>query len=303
MDQVVVYMTSRLWRNAGERFRDRERLRKAAVGIAPVSGPDLDCSSADGRMLAGILGEVDEHESGVKAERVARAAEKRAQDGQPKGGGAVRVAPGADLRRPGPQALVPRCRGARGCGGRARDRGPPAGGGQPEPHRAGPDVARGPQPEEQGLDTKLGAQGRSEARQRSSGRSPTRGAGPGRLAALIREDEHARVTALLGDPSRHHSRPGPLSTCSRWQLAQRLDTLGVVKPPLQWSHQSSRTGSSNPCAGCPLNPPRRHAGRGRCAPRNSPGDRASSSSTYTTRLSAARSNELRATLVARANSR
>jgi site-specific DNA recombinase len=50
-----------------------------------VKGSDLDLSSAAGRMYAGMLGEFDTAESEVKAERVARAAQQRAEEGRANG--------------------------------------------------------------------------------------------------------------------------------------------------------------------------------------------------------------------------
>lgn len=85
VDRVATYMTSRLWRNRRERADGIEKLRGAKVGIVAVKGPDLDLSTAAGRMLAGLLGEFDTMESEVKAERVARASEQRAKDGQANG--------------------------------------------------------------------------------------------------------------------------------------------------------------------------------------------------------------------------
>jgi site-specific DNA recombinase len=85
VDVVVVYMTSRLWRNRRERAEGIELLARHRVRLLAVKGPDLDLSSAAGRMLAGLLGEVDTHESEQKRERVARAALQRAQEGRPNG--------------------------------------------------------------------------------------------------------------------------------------------------------------------------------------------------------------------------
>jgi DNA invertase Pin-like site-specific DNA recombinase len=83
--RIVVYMTSRLWRNRRERAEAIERLARARLSIVAVKGPDLDLASAAGRMLAGVLGEMDTHESEVKGERVARAALERAQEGRANG--------------------------------------------------------------------------------------------------------------------------------------------------------------------------------------------------------------------------
>ena len=85
-DRVITYMTSRLWRNRGERADGIEKLRAAAVGVVAVQGPDLDLTTAAGRMLAGLLGEFDTHESEVKAERISRASQQRAEEGRPNGG-------------------------------------------------------------------------------------------------------------------------------------------------------------------------------------------------------------------------
>lgn len=86
VDRIVVYMTSRLWRSRKERAGAMETLERLRVGVAAVSGPELDFTTASGRMVAGILGEFDTAESAIKSERVARAAEQRAQEGRPSGG-------------------------------------------------------------------------------------------------------------------------------------------------------------------------------------------------------------------------
>jgi site-specific DNA recombinase len=85
VDRIVAYQQSRLWRNRKERADAIERLRARRVAVICVKGPELDLSSASGRMLAGLLGEFDTHESEVKGERVARAALARAQAGQANG--------------------------------------------------------------------------------------------------------------------------------------------------------------------------------------------------------------------------
>jgi hypothetical protein len=51
LDRVIVYMSARLWRNRGERADGIERLAKARVSVTATKGPDLDLSSATGRML------------------------------------------------------------------------------------------------------------------------------------------------------------------------------------------------------------------------------------------------------------
>lgn len=86
IDRVLVWQTSRLWRNRAERARDIDTFAAARVGIIAVKGPDLDLSTAYGRGMAGLLGEFDTMESEVKSERVAAAAADRARRGVPNGG-------------------------------------------------------------------------------------------------------------------------------------------------------------------------------------------------------------------------
>ncbi len=85
VDWIVAYGLSRLWRNRRERADGIEALSKAQVGVALVKGSDLDLTNAQGRMYAGIVGEFDTAESEIKAERVARAASQRAQEGRANG--------------------------------------------------------------------------------------------------------------------------------------------------------------------------------------------------------------------------
>lgn len=85
IDWVVTYGLARLWRNRRERAHAIETLSQARVSVALVKGSDLDLTSAAGRMYAGILGEFDTAESEIKAERVARAASQRAQEGRANG--------------------------------------------------------------------------------------------------------------------------------------------------------------------------------------------------------------------------
>ena len=86
LDRIVVFHSSRLWRNRTERAGDIDALAKLRVGIIAVKGPDLDLSTAYGRGLAGLLGEFDTMESEVKGERVTAAAADRARMGRPNGG-------------------------------------------------------------------------------------------------------------------------------------------------------------------------------------------------------------------------
>jgi DNA invertase Pin-like site-specific DNA recombinase len=84
-DQIVTYGLSRIWRNRRERAEAIEVLSMSRTSVALVKGSDLDLTSAAGRMLAGVLGEFDTAESEIKAERVARAAQQRAEEGRANG--------------------------------------------------------------------------------------------------------------------------------------------------------------------------------------------------------------------------
>jgi site-specific DNA recombinase len=82
VDRIIVWHTSRLWRNRRERADGIERLRQARASVTSVKGMELDLTSASGRMIAGILGEFDTAESEVKGERVSAAARQRALQGR-----------------------------------------------------------------------------------------------------------------------------------------------------------------------------------------------------------------------------
>jgi len=69
IDVILVFQTSRFWRNRRERAEAIEILRKAGVSIIATRGPSLDMTTAYGRAMAGLLGEFDTMESEVKSER------------------------------------------------------------------------------------------------------------------------------------------------------------------------------------------------------------------------------------------
>ncbi|WP_299052138.1 recombinase family protein [uncultured Nocardioides sp.] len=85
VDVVVVFQTSRLWRNRRERAEGIELLRAHGVSVVATKGPSLDMSSAYGRGMAGLLGEFDTMESEVKGERVMAALQQNAQLGRSHG--------------------------------------------------------------------------------------------------------------------------------------------------------------------------------------------------------------------------
>lgn len=80
---ILVFHTSRLWRNRKERAEGIEILKDAGVSVLAVKGPSLDMSTAYGRGMAGLLGEFDTMESEIKSERQQLAHQARARAGLP----------------------------------------------------------------------------------------------------------------------------------------------------------------------------------------------------------------------------
>lgn len=83
VDCVVVYMLSRLWRNRAERAVGMEIFRKHGVSVLCVKGPEVDLTTASGRMMAGVLGEVDTFEVEQMAEREQRRMLQKVEQGVP----------------------------------------------------------------------------------------------------------------------------------------------------------------------------------------------------------------------------
>lgn len=84
--RIIVVHTSRLWRNRTERAHGIDTLGRARLIIHPIHGPELNLTTAAGRMVAGMLGEVDTGESETKAERIQDAARERAYEGRTNAG-------------------------------------------------------------------------------------------------------------------------------------------------------------------------------------------------------------------------
>ena len=82
LDVIVLFQSSRLWRNRAERAADIKILQDAAVSVVAVQGPSLDCSTAQGRAMAGLLGEFDTMESEIKGERQQMANRQAAMAGR-----------------------------------------------------------------------------------------------------------------------------------------------------------------------------------------------------------------------------
>ncbi len=82
VDVIIVYLLGRLWRNRRERAEGIEILRKHGVSVLCVKGPELDLTTAAGRLLAGLLGEVDTFEVEQMSEREQREMRQRVERGQ-----------------------------------------------------------------------------------------------------------------------------------------------------------------------------------------------------------------------------
>lgn len=82
-DRIVVYMTSRLWRSRTERAAAINKLGRLRIDIQAVRGPELNLSSAAGRVIADVLGSFDTLEAETMSERLQRAALQRATEGRP----------------------------------------------------------------------------------------------------------------------------------------------------------------------------------------------------------------------------
>ena len=86
VDVVLVYMLGRLWRNRAERAVGMEVFRQHGVSVLCAKGPQLDLSTAAGRMLAGVLGEFDTFEVEQMSEREQRKIRQNVEQGLPPSG-------------------------------------------------------------------------------------------------------------------------------------------------------------------------------------------------------------------------
>lgn len=81
IDVIVVTYLNRLWRNRRERAEGIEILRKHNVSVLCVKGPELDLTTATGRLLGGLLGEVDTFEVEQMMEKEQRKMQQSVQRG------------------------------------------------------------------------------------------------------------------------------------------------------------------------------------------------------------------------------
>lgn len=80
---IIAWDLTRLTRNARDRLRLIDTCSRHQVTIALVRGADIDPATPGGRLVAGVLGEVAEHEIAQKADRQRRAAQQAAEAGRP----------------------------------------------------------------------------------------------------------------------------------------------------------------------------------------------------------------------------
>jgi site-specific DNA recombinase len=84
-DVVIGWNMYRLLRTGRDKLRLIEACREHSVDICLVRGSDMNMSTPAGRLAAGILGEVAQHEIDEKGDRQKRANEQAAQKGKPAG--------------------------------------------------------------------------------------------------------------------------------------------------------------------------------------------------------------------------
>jgi site-specific DNA recombinase len=86
IDVILVVNADRLYRQLKDLLSLTKVLKAADVPVFSVRSGDVDLATADGRMYAGMKGVVAQHESDLKAERLADACMRRAAKGRYGGG-------------------------------------------------------------------------------------------------------------------------------------------------------------------------------------------------------------------------
>jgi site-specific DNA recombinase len=85
VDAVIVFHSSRLWRDMGQLATDQAVFGKARVRLVETRGQEFDLSTSSGFMNVGLSTLINSWESRVKSERVTAAAQQRAERGDPNG--------------------------------------------------------------------------------------------------------------------------------------------------------------------------------------------------------------------------
>ncbi|SNQ46343.1 Site-specific recombinase, DNA invertase Pin [Frankia canadensis] len=86
VDVVVSWTANRFFRSRKDRIRVIELFRETNTRLIAVNGPSYDFTTADGRMMADLIGAIDTAEVERIAERTTRAAKQRAENGEDHGG-------------------------------------------------------------------------------------------------------------------------------------------------------------------------------------------------------------------------
>jgi DNA invertase Pin-like site-specific DNA recombinase len=83
VDAVVVLSMERLWRSRTQRAADIELFQRHGVSLLTVRGPDVDLSTATGRLVFSVISELGVFELEQMQERQARAMLRRVESGAP----------------------------------------------------------------------------------------------------------------------------------------------------------------------------------------------------------------------------
>lgn len=245
--RIVAYGLGRLWRNRRERAEAIDILKRQRVSVTLVKGSDLDMTSAAGRSYAGVLGEMDTMESELKAERVARAALQRAEQGRANGHVAygwrrirTRDASGAvtdwqDVVDPDQAAVVREIVDRLLSGASLAEIGEDLNARDVPPPRAALRAATGrDEPEAQRW---LSSTLRKLALRPSNIGKLVRGGeefGDAAWDPIVDPDRHAQVVALLSDPRRRSTRSG----ARRHLLSYGIGECGVCREVLRVQKRS-----------------------------------------------------------------
>lgn len=87
INAVVAYSSSRMYRRPADLGRLVTLTKARSIEIATVASGSINLDTVDGRMLAGILAEIDQAEAERTGERVKRAKLQRRESGRHNGGG------------------------------------------------------------------------------------------------------------------------------------------------------------------------------------------------------------------------
>lgn len=237
--RIVIVHTSRLWRNRVERAIGIDLLGRHKLTILQLNGPELDLSTASGRMVAGMIGETDTGESETKAERIRDAARERAEEGRPNGmvlygwtrnytydnrgrriaAEDVENTEEADIVREivdrllagEPLLAVTQDLNARGV--------PAPGAGWNRAHRAKGQAADGSRWGKTAV-KKLAIRPANVALRVWHRGLPDEALLPAAWPKIVNPDKHDRVVALLTDPDRRRERPGSRQHLLTWGIGE-----------------------------------------------------------------------------------